>query len=213
MSRILSRTLSRSLILFSFFMFVSGAASAAGLQAELNYCRGIQSLALRLQCYDRLVDGVPRISESSTVRSSESVKSPESPSVSTTIPSTATPSVAAPTVAAPSKQVVTKSTPAPKIKPEELFGKSQADVDKAVNRKLEIENVDQISSQVTRIQINSSKEYVVYLENGQVWRQKDKPGKWRIKVGETAIISKAYLGSYLMKSDARKKSVRAERIR
>jgi hypothetical protein len=113
----------------------------------------------------------------------------------------------------PVEASVVQSEPVEEIKAEELFGKSAEQVKEAVNKQLEVKDVDQISSKVTRISINTSKEYVVYLENGQVWRQTNKPGKWRIKVGETAVISKAYLGSYLMKSDARKKSVRAERIR
>lgn len=177
------------------FLLAAYGSSAAEVPAELMQCRGIPSLALRLQCYDRFVDGLPAINVTSTV--------------SPTKPAAASPTASSRPVVAP----VVQSEPVEEIKPEELFGKSAEEVKEVVNKQLEVEDVDQISSKVTRVSISVSKEYVVYLENGQVWRQTNKPGKWRIKVGETAIISKAYLGSYLMRSDARKKSVRAERLR
>ncbi|MFT6645187.1 MAG: hypothetical protein ACJAX5_002827 [Patiriisocius sp.] len=186
--------MSRTLTVVIFLLAVS-SSSAAEVPAELMQCRGIPSLALRLQCYDRFVDGFPAINVTSTV-------------------SPAKPAAVRPTASSrPVEASVVQSEPVEEIKAEELFGKSAEQVKEAVNKQLEVKDVDQISSKVTRISINTSKEYVVYLENGQVWRQTNKPGKWRIKVGETAVISKAYLGSYLMKSDARKKSVRAERIR
>tara|TARA_R110002072_G_scaffold59158_5_gene150772 strand:+ start:47316 stop:47945 length:630 start_codon:yes stop_codon:yes gene_type:complete len=188
--------MSRFLVAVLFFAWFTHA-SAADLQTGLAQCRGIQSLALRLQCYDRLADGLPALPISSTSAKTASAalgsKTPITDNKTT-------------------EAVVARPAPA-KVAPEEMFGKSESEVQEVVSRELEIESIDQISSKVTRISISPTNEYVVYLENGQVWRQKDKPGKWRIKVGETAIISKAYLGSYLMKSDARKKSVRAERLR
>ena len=193
----MSRILSQQLVTVLFLTW-AGQATAADLRSELSQCRGIQSLAQRLQCYDRVVDGLPEVNVTSTVSSPASKPAP---------------AVARPAESSNPTRQASSPTPAEKVKPEELFGKSDVEVKEVVARKLEIETVDQISSKVTRIQISPSKEYVVYLENGQVWRQKDDAGKWRIKVGETAIISKAALGSFLMKSDARKKSVRAERLR
>lgn len=198
----------------SFVLIISlltiGHASAADLRAELANCRGIASLALRLQCYDRVVDGAPAVNATSaaeqTAAVSESVSAPFSTPVSTVqTPSTVVNQTSALPVAEPEALDA--------VEPEELFGKSAEEVKQAVSEKLEIASIDEISSKVARVHINSSQEYVVYLENGQVWKQKDKAGKWRIKVGETAIISTALLGSYKMKSDARKKSVRAERLR
>lgn len=193
---------------FLIFVLLLGFGSdtfGAELRSELAQCRGIASLALRLQCYDRVVDGSPAGNVEMTV----------SPAIITPAiqqPVASTPELTKPVTAqkAPARVVSPEST---KVKPEELFGKSGAEVAEAVSQELKIDSVDQIASKVIRIQINSTQEYVVYLENGQVWKQKDKAGKWRIKVGETAIISKASLGSFLMKSDARKKSVRAERLR
>jgi hypothetical protein len=179
--------MSRISILLIILLVTIGHASAADLRTELAKCRSIESLTLRLQCYDHLVDGAPLIN--GTANSASQI---------------------APTSSATTHPAVVSQKPATS---EELFGKSAEQVKQAVSIKLDIEPLDQISSKVTRVQKNSSQEYVVYLENGQVWKQKDKAGKWRIKVGETAIVSMASLGSYLMKSDARKKSVRAERLR
>ncbi len=182
----------------------AGQSRADNLLADLIECRGIQSLAQRLQCYDRLVDRQSEVSVSPKTIVTEptppKVSQPSPPEVVTTIP--------------PSTQVVTSKTPqVDSGKSEDLFGKSESEVKATISKELEIKSVSEIASKVTRIQISARKEYVVYLENGQIWRQKDNAGSWRIKVGETAIISKAALGSYLMKSDARKKSVRAERVR
>ena len=190
-------------------LLMTGHASAADLRTDLAKCRVIGSLALRLQCYDRLVDGGPEVSNpeiSSTTASTDPVS--PAPSVA---PAAASTPVAV--VSQPSATPALRPEVIERVEPEELFGKSAEEVKQAVSKKLEIDTLDQISSKVSRVQINASQEYVVYLENGQVWKQKDKAGKWRIKVGETAIISSALLGSYMMKSDARKKSVRAERLR
>lgn len=193
--------MSRTLLVTIALLGLNTPVLAADLTGELSRCRGIDSLSQRLACYDRIVDGLPEVNVTSTVQ-------PTAPA-----PTAKTSSAAAASKSqAPVESKPSQPEPAA-AKPEELFGKSNAEVQEVVAKKLEIETVDQIASKVKRIQISPSKEYVVYLENGQVWRQKDKPGKWRIKVGETAIISKASFGSFLMKSDARKKSVRAERLR
>lgn len=203
--------MSRFLISVLFFLW-SGQSFAEDLRSELTQCRGIQSLAQRLQCYDRLVDRMPEISVTSTVASPAPQPPAPQPPVSQSVAPASSPAIAT-LPARPAAQPTQPAVQSEPVKPEELFGKSSTEIREAVSRKLEIENLDEISSKVTRIQISPSKEYVVYLENGQVWRQKDDAGKWRIKVGETAIISKAALGSFLMRSDARKKSVRAERLR
>jgi hypothetical protein len=194
-----------SRILIAVLLFIWASQSVADdLRSGLSQCRGIQSLAQRLQCYDRLVDKLPEIEVTSTVAPAASDANQKTQPV---VPS------ARPAVQQPSKPVAPVAVAPEQVKPEELFGKSDSELKEVVERKLEIASVDEISSKVVRIQISSSKEYVVYLENGQVWRQKDDAGKWRIKVGETATISKAALGSFLMKSDARKRSVRAERLK
>jgi hypothetical protein len=177
--------------------FLSFQAHAADIRPELEKCRGMESMAYRLQCYDDLVDG---LNESG---------------ISTRVPDPVAPA-RTPVVAQPAAPAATPRTSASqavieqeKVNPEDLFGKGGDEL----KRELEIDSVDKIASEVTQVRIAPNKEYVVYLANGQVWRQKDKIGKWRIKVGERAIIEKATLGSYLMRSDARKRSVRAERLR
>ncbi len=180
--------------------------SAEDIRPELDKCRSIESLAYRLQCYDQLVDGLHQ-SGLSTV-----VPDAPAPSVGPQIPQSTQQVSSAP--GAPSTSVaVTASSKSKQETAEDLFGKSGDEVKKVVARELEVDSVDRIESEVTQVRIAPNQEYVVYLANGQVWRQKDKIGKWRIKVGERALISKAALGSYMMKSDQRKRSVRAERIR
>lgn len=176
---------------------LSYQAHAADIRPELEKCRAMDSMAYRLQCYDELVDGL-RESGIST-----HVPDPVAPARS---PVVAQPAAPATTTRPTAPQAVIEQE---KVNPEDLFGKA----DDELKRELEIDTVDKIASEVTQVKIAPNKEYVVYLANGQVWRQKDKIGKWRIKVGERAIIEKATLGSFLMRSDARKRSVRAERLR
>lgn len=208
--------MSRVSFLLAISLLTIAHSAAADLPGELIKCRGIDSLASRLQCYDRVVDGGLELGSSSAATVTETA--PAVASSPTPLPATTTTPTTSRT-AAPAAASQKPKTPMPKsetidrVEPEELFGKSADEVKQAVSKKLEIGTVSEISSNVVRVQINPSEEYVVYLENGQVWKQTDKAGKWRIKVGETAIISKAALGSYLMKSDARKRSVRAERLR
>ncbi|MFT4797168.1 MAG: hypothetical protein ACJAYE_000457 [Candidatus Azotimanducaceae bacterium] len=201
--------MSRISIILIISLLTIGHASAADLRTELAKCRSIASLALRLQCYDRVVDGVPAANTTSVAEQTAPVLSSPAP-VSASASAATTPSTV---VSQKSALPVAAAEAIDQVEPEELFGKSAEEIKQAVSEKLEIASIDEISSKVARVQINSSQEYVVYLENGQVWKQKDKAGKWRIKVGETAIISTALLGSFKMKSDARKKSVRAERLR
>ena len=175
-----------------FLMLILGMAQAeaASIDTELLGCRDIQSLSERLRCYDTLADEIKRRPRVEVKRDVAGSSQP---------------------AATPSPEVVSESRST--VAPEDLFGKTNEDVKEVVRRELDINTVNEIASLVVRTQQNANKEYIVYLENGQVWRQKSKAGSWRIKEGETAIISTASLGSYLMRSSERKKSVRAERLR
>lgn len=190
-------------------LLVSGMqASAEDIRPELEKCRAIDSLAYRLQCYDELVDDLNQSGISTVV--------PDAPAPAQQIvqPVARQPLPQANDAATNSSVAVTQPAPRDKkAEAEEFFGKTGDEVKEVVEKQFEINTVDEIASEVTQVRIAPNKEYVVYLANGQVWRQKDKIGKWRIKVGERAVISKAALGSYRMKSDQRKRSVRAERIR
>lgn len=195
------------LLPLAFFLFLFPLPSQAkDIGPELAKCRAIESLAFRLQCYDELVDGLEKSGVSAVVPEPVAPPAPQVVQPAPTPRSTPanTGNVSEPVVSQrpqPNEQTVSKA--------EQLFGKGEEEVKK----ELEVTSVDQISSEVTQVRLAPNKEYVVYLKNGQVWRQKDKVGKWRIKVGERAVITKATLGSYLMRSDARKRSVRAERLR
>lgn len=194
------------------FLLVTGLVAMPGqakdIGPELQKCRAIDSLAYRLQCYDQLVDGLGQSGVSTVLP--EPVVAPTAPTVAApSAPRTTTPAETG-NVSTPVTQSVAPQQRSSQVsQAEALFGKGE----EAVKKELEVDSIDQIASEVTQVRVAPDKAYVVYLENGQVWRQKDKIGQWRIKVGERAIITKATLGSYLMKSDARKRSVRAERLR
>ena len=188
---------------------------AADIGPDLAKCRSIESLALRLQCYDVLVDGLAQSGVSTVLP--EPVR-PAAPLASQPVPASSNqPSVATSQPVNQQGQVmaqpVTQAPVQPEIDAEDLFGKGAEDIQETVAKNFNVKNLDQISSKVTQVRVAPNYELVVYLENGQVWRQKDKVRKWRINVGETAVISKASLGSFLMKAESRNRSVRAERLR
>ncbi len=176
----------------------------ADIEAELLQCRGIGSIEERVVCYDRIVDSIAPAENVPSGNQTETITEQSEPPIHQPE-----------TIPVPAKPAPASQTPArtQAITPEELFGQSSQQVNALVQEKLELESIDQIKSLAIKVQLNAVGEYVVYLDNGQVWQQKDDVGTWRIKQGDTAIITKAALGSYMMKVQGRNKGVRATRLK
>jgi hypothetical protein len=186
-------------------------ASANDIESRLLDCRTISNKDSRTSCYDQIADSIsPPVSTSGTPESQPSrVETPAVTAPLVTAP-LITPLPATPPV---QEQIVQPIAAEKTAEAEALFGKPDEAVDEIVKEKLKIESLTQIRSPVVKIQPNHVDELIVYLENGQVWKQKGDGGVWKIKVGEILVISKASLGSFLMKAEGRKKSIRAERLR
>jgi len=179
---------------------VSAQASASDLESRLLKCRPLSSVASRVNCYDQIADSYTRRDE--VAQTQEVQSSVQAPVV---ISTTVHPK--------PHPEPTTPATSTDKaIQPEELFGKPEKTVNEIVKKKLEIRAINQIRSPVVKVQQNHAKEFIVLLENGQTWKQKGDGGSWRISKGEVAVISKALFGSFLMRVEGRKKSIRAVRV-
>lgn len=191
----------RLITILSFVLIsISAQASASDLESRLLKCRSLSSVASRVDCYDQIADSFTRGDE--VAQTDEVQSSAQAPVV---ISTTVHPK--------PQREPNTPATSADKaIQPEELFGKPEKTVNEIVKKKLEIPAINQIRSLVVKVQQNHAKEFIVLLENGQTWKQKGDGGSWRVSKGEVAVISKALFGSFKMRVEGRKKSVRAERV-
>lgn len=93
---------------------------------------------------------------------------------------------------------------------ETLFGKNAVEVQEAVNEAAGVETIDRLESTVSAIRYQPGGKVIVKLDNGQVWRQTT-AGDLHLDEGDTVIIRKAALGSFLMQKSGKKKSVRVTR--
>ena len=91
-----------------------------------------------------------------------------------------------------------------------LFGTSDTEAKRIVQTTLAIEQIDQVEAIVADVRKSASRKLSVTLDNGQIWRQLDsKP--MRLKSGETVIVRKASLGSFLMEKESGSRSIRVKR--
>ena len=158
------------------------AQPALTADEALTECRQIDEVAERVVCYDKFVDShFP--TDSSDTDSSDRVE-----------------------IATPPE--ITKSNAVPDA--QSLFGTSDAEAKRLVETSLAIEQIDQIIAIVTDVRKSATKKLTVTLDNGQNWRQLDSQ-RLRLKSGETVIVRKASLGSYLMEKQSGSRSIRVKR--
>ena len=73
-----------------------------------------------------------------------------------------------------------------------------------------IEQISQIEAVVTDVRESATEKLTVALDNGQIWQQLDSQ-RLLLKSGETVIIRKASLGSFLMEKQSGSRSIRVKR--
>jgi len=91
-----------------------------------------------------------------------------------------------------------------------LFGTNDAEAKRIVEMSLAIDQIDNIVAKVTDVQESSTRKVVITLDNGQVWRQLDNQ-RLPLKTGETVVIRKASLRSYLLEKDTGSRNIRVKR--
>lgn len=75
------------------------------------------------------------------------------------------------------------------------------------------ENLQDISSQISRIEKTTHGTRIFYLENEQVWRQVGSSSQPRLKTGDIVMIERGALGSFIMKKQGSNRSLRIKRIK
>jgi hypothetical protein len=171
-------------------VMVPDRAPAQDIPQGLRACATEADDAVRLKCYDSEVRRLPA-STASTQAGSSQAGSKRAGSAQS-----------APPVAAQ-----------PVMTPEQAFGYSGAIAREGVDRRNEQRNtLDRIEVAVTKVEKKPLGEFVLTLENGQVWAQKSPEPGMRPKVGDTVTIRRASLGSFLLTA-SNGRSTQVSRVR
>lgn len=102
---------------------------------------------------------------------------------------------------------------APPLSPEERFGyRGEVAREELDRRKAEESALEELSARVTRVGQQGSGDFVITLDNGQVWAQVPTGRPERLKVDDTVTIKRASLGSFML-SGPGARGVRVRRVK
>ena len=161
----------------------SGRAAAESLPAAISACRGEIDAAQRLRCYDAEVDRI----EAVTGR-----LGPPAVNQSVTAPNAAAPISAAPGAAAP----VSAGASLP---PAAAAPSSAAPALTATPPPRAHATLPMFRAKIVAMSFRRAGEFVITLDNGQVWTQYVTEGKARIGVGDSVLIRPGFMGAYILK--------------
>ena len=184
----MTHTTVKSFAILAFILPGTSAFSDA-LQDELRVCRDLPDDDARLICYDAAVD---RSRQSAYARPAPAPAKPPAP--------------------APAKPAETAATTtaAASLSQEDLFGKSGDAVERRVEEATGSERIDSLGATVAKLQQYSYNKVLITLDNGQVWKQIDS-SNLRLRVGDGVEIERASLGSFMLRKQGSKRSMRVSR--
>jgi transcription antitermination factor NusG len=125
---------------------------------------------------------------------------------------------ASPAASAPAAQSAATGTAAAKaVTPEEQFGygagaMARADTDQKKEEAAKTA-LNEIVATVTQVSTRQRGEFVVTLDNGQVWAQKAPESNVRVKVGDQVRIKSGALNSYMLSLTRSDRTTRVTRVR
>ena len=166
------------------FALPGAAAVADELRDKLDRCNDLADADARLACYDAAVDPGRQ-------------------------GAAAGPVAAEPQPAAP-VQAESASTGTGTLSQEDLFGKSGDEMERTVREATGSEPIDSLGATVSKLQRYSYDKVLITLDNGQVWKQID-GSSLRLRVGDAVEIERASLGSFMLKKQGSKRSMRVSR--
>ena len=181
------------------------SASSADLASQLLECQKLNDENQRLACFDQISKPKP------SVMAPVSLPPPPEANTAVVPPAPAAPVAATPAVpAAPAIQTVTElpvktSTVVTKTITAEEFGAEQL-------KKPEAVEAAELSSKVVKIEKDARKRMILHLANGQEWLQLEVE-YFYVKPGDTAVIRRAALGSFLLGTDRVSKKIRVRRVK
>jgi hypothetical protein len=178
---------------FTLLVFaLPGVAFADALDDELRNCRALSDDYARLICYDAAVD---RSRQSGYGGPAAAPEKPQS---------------AAPAEPAGAPGTVAATGVAVDLSQEDLFGKTGDEVGRTVEEATGSERIDSLSATVTKLKQYSYDKLLITLDNGQLWRQID-TSSLRLRAGDAVIIERTALGSFMLKKQGSKRSMRVSR--
>jgi hypothetical protein len=151
------------------------ANAPPALPESIAACALVQDAVERATCYDREV---------------AALRNTPNPPVVVTPP--ATPASAPKTAAETKPPATTPSTAPPK------FGEESVRKDRRQN---EDAAADLLQAKITRLRQPLRGYYLINLDNGQIWKQKDAKAYFKLLVGEAISIRRGTLGSYRLWPD------------
>ena len=116
----------------------------------------------------------------------------------------------APVPAQAAAAAASASGAASSLSQEDLFGKSGDEVERTVQKATGDEPIDSLTAMVTKLQQYSYDKVLISLDNGQVWKQVD-ASNLRLRVGDAIEIERASLGSFMLKKQGSKRTMRVSR--
>ncbi len=155
-------------------MLVVTAFGEENLSSRLPQCAAVEDDAQRLECFDNEVSRHQQIvilEEKPEIPQAKSTEL-QSPASSPDVP-----------IAVPAKTTIDNFGMNPKLASQSANGDIPAEI-------------TEITAMVTEVYERPYGEYVVTLDNGQVWTEKEHKAGLRIKEGDTLIIRKGRFGGY-----------------
>ncbi|MFQ6007128.1 MAG: hypothetical protein ACE5OQ_16690 [Woeseia sp.] len=100
----------------------------------------------------------------------------------------------------------------PGTQPETLFGKSTEETAEIVTEALGVEDIDRIEAMVSAVRRDPYDRLYIDLDNQQRWKQTG-GGRFNLKAGEPILITRNFLGSYMLEKKSGGPRIRVDRIR
>jgi len=155
----------------------------------------------RLACYDAAVDR-------SRQRGADG-RDPTAAASPAPVASAAAEPVAASPVVSEAGAAAAAGAAAP-ISQEALFGKNTDEVQRSIEEATGSAVLDSLSGTITGLQQAGYDKVLITLDNGQIWRQID-TSSLRLRVGDSVVIERAALGSFMLKKQGSKRTMRVSR--
>jgi hypothetical protein len=172
----------------------AGLATTHAQTMDFGRCVPIEDLSARLACYDRAA-GRPSATAAAAAPAAPAAQRP--PQVPNAAPAPA-------------------PAPAAAADPVANFGangnRSDPLTAARVQREAEPDAPRQIEAKVTAVRSRLTGEQVLTLDNGQVWEQTESRREPQYKVGDTIIIRRGMLGSFMLTQAKGSATTRVRRI-
>jgi hypothetical protein len=167
--------MTRKLLALLAAFLVAQAAQAETLEDRLRACANESDDAARLACFDKAAEVDAPAAPVAVEVAPKAPAEPVAPEAATKAPPQAVAAEAAPTAA-------------PRAAPDPV-----AEFGQEADREDEIR---EISARVVEVGKRTRGEYIITLDNGQVWTEKNAEPYLRIKVGDTVRIKRIKMGGY-----------------